>query len=325
MPRWLAEPFAVHTLQRRGDARFLRAAAAHGNERGKWRRIAALRVLHAGGHPAVPALLKTALLAGDADVAGAAVSLLGTLPSREAAELLIHALRARLHPPSRVAARLDHFPIDVSDLLFPLAVDRDPIVRFWGATLLARYGASPNAVSALELLAHDDDAAVRKAAIESLGVAGGPLAAEVALQLLGDPSWVVRAHAARALGDLERADLAPRVLPLLADPQWWVRTAAKDALQAMGRGAAGAVAGVLDHADRFARNGAAEVLQNLGVLDEIAGRAARGEATADERALLARAREAEVEVAGAGVVRRILPPLSDRMRAVIAAVPRATS
>ena len=324
MPRWLAEPFAARTLERKGAARYLRAAAAHRGERSKWRRIAALRVLCAAGHPRALALLETALMDGDPDVVAATVSLLGAQPARKAAELLVHALRHRMHSHSRVAARLDHFALDVSDLLLPLAADADPVVRFWGATLLARYGPSPIVVAALELLAHDGDAAVRKAAIESLGVAGGPFAADVALTLLEDPSWFVRAHAARALGDLERADLAPRVLPLLADREWWVRTAAKDALQAMGRAVAPAVTGVLDHPDRFARNGAAEVLQNLGVLDEIAARAARGEADPGERALLAKAQAAEVEVAPAGHVRRILPALSDRMRAAIAAVPRGT-
>jgi hypothetical protein len=162
---------------------------------------------------------------------------------------------------------------------------------------------------------------VRKAAVESLGVVGGPLAAETALRLLDDPVWFVRAHAARALGDMERADLAPRVLALLADAQWWVRTAAKDALQAMGPGVAPDVAAALAHPDRFARNGAAEVLQNLGVLDGIAERAARGQADESDRKLLARA-EAEGAAAVAGAVRPRLPAVADRMKLVLAEAAR---
>lgn len=318
LPKWLSEPFAAHTVARRGAARFLRAAASHRRGRGRWRRIGALRILCAAGHPDAPRLLEDALLSGDPDVVGAAVTLLGDRPDPSAAALLVDALRGRLYPQSRVAARLDRFPVDVPDLILPLVRDADPAVRFWGATLLARYTSRPEVAPALARLAADEDASVRKAAVESLGAAGGPDAMAAAMRLLEDPVWFVRAHAARALGDLERADLAPRVLPLLADPQWWVRAAAKDALQAMGPAVTSAVAGCLGHADRFARNGAAEVLQNLGVLDEIAGRAARGEASADELALLQRA-AAEGGIASTpGTVRRVLPTPADRVRLLMA-------
>lgn len=317
LPRWLTEPFAAHTLARKGAARFLRAASAHRGGRGRWRRIAALRILCAGGHPDAPPLLRSALLSGDPDLVGAAVSLLGDQRSPAAAEQLIQALRERLHPPSRVAARLDRFPLLVPDLILPLVRDPDPAVRFWGATLLARYGARPDVAPALAGLVTDDDASVRKAAVESLGAVGGGEADTTALRLLEDPVWFVRAHAARALGDLERADLAPRVLPLLADPQWWVRAAVKDALQAMGPAVAPAVAGVLGHPDRFARNGAAEVLQNLGVLDELAGRAARGEASAEDQALLERAGAAGGIAPTPGTARRILPMAADRVRVLL--------
>jgi HEAT repeat protein len=318
MPRWLSGPFAVHTLAQRGDARFLRAAATHRGQRSLWRRIAALRVLCAAEHPGALALLRSALLDGAPDLTGAAVSLLGRAASREAAELLVRALRERLYPPSRVAARLDRYSLDVPDLILPLVGDADAASRYWGATLLARYGTTADVAPSLGVLAMDHDPSVRKAAVESLGVVGGDIGVETALNLLADPVWFVRAHAARALGDLERDDLAPRILPLLADPQWWVRAAVKDALQAMGPAVATAVAGYLDHADRFARNGAAEVLQNLGVLGDIAERVARGEATAEEGALLQKASTAGGLSPPSGLGWRILPAGADRMRMLMA-------
>jgi HEAT repeat protein len=320
MPPWLSGPFAVHTLGQKGAARFLRDAAGHRGEGGKWRRIAALRVLSGAGHPEALGLLRAALVEGDADVAGAAVSLLGAQATRGAAELLIQALRERLYPASRVAARLDRFALDVPDLIAPLVQDKDAAVRFWGATLLARYSASAWVTSALTVLAIDEDASVRKAAVESLSVLGGPEAESTALRLLDDPAWFVRAHAARALGELERVDLAPRVLPLLADSQWWVRAAAKDALLAMGTGVAPSVAGWLAHPDRFARNGAAEVLQNLGVLDEVTARNGRGEASAEDLAMLEAAEAAGGVAAGGRAVRRVLPSPADRMRLLVAGV-----
>ena len=48
-----------------------------------------------------------------------------------------------------------------------------------------------------------------------------------------------------------------------------MRTAAKDALQRMGSEVWSTLVPYLDHADTFARNGAAEVLQNIGILDSL--------------------------------------------------------
>ena len=130
---------------------------------------------------------------------------------------------------------------------------------------------------------------MRKAAVESLGLIGGPAAASAALKLLDDPIWYVKAHAARALGDLGRQDLAGHVVPLLSDREWWVRMAAKESLLAMGEGAWESVVALLDHDDRFARNGAAEVLQNGGWLEEAVERAARGDKDETTREALRKA------------------------------------
>ena len=56
---------------------------------------------------------------------------------------------------------------------------------------------------------------------------------------------------------------------LLGDPQWWVRTAAKESLQELGEGVAPVVLPALKSDDKFVRDGAAEVLQNIGVVDEL--------------------------------------------------------
>jgi HEAT repeat protein len=87
--------------------------------------------------------------------------------------------------------------------------------------------------------------------------------------MITDPVPYVRAHAARAIGELGRSDLASRVCPLLGDGDWWVRLAARESLEMMGAEVWPAVVRCLDHRDRFVRNGAAEVVQNLGVLDSL--------------------------------------------------------
>jgi HEAT repeat protein len=171
--------------------------------------------------------------------------------------------------------------------------------------------------SALANLRRDSDPSVRKAAIESLGAIGGAPAVDTALALLRDPVWFVRAHAARALGEMKRADLARELLPLLSDGQWWVRAATKDALLAMGKGVAETVGTLLDHPDRFARNGAAEVLQNLGILDDLAARAVAGGDDAG-LALLRKAAAAGGAALSEGIVSRAAPGDSGLLRAMLA-------
>ena len=84
-----------------------------------------------------------------------------------------------------------------------------------------------------------------------------------------DPVSYVRAHAIRALGELGRLDQADRISSLLGDGDWWVRLAAREALEMMGSEVWPVLVRCLDHRDKFVRNGAAEVVQNLGVLDSL--------------------------------------------------------
>src|SRR3989304_7391762 len=83
-------------------------------------------------------------------------------------------------------------------------------------------------------------------------------------------SWFVRVHAARAAGHVLGATAAPTITRLLADERWWVRTAAKDSLRGLGTEAVPSLLSVLSHSDQFARNGAAEVLQDVGFVGFLA-------------------------------------------------------
>ena len=187
----------------------------------------------------------------------------------KAAEILINAIKTRQYSPSRIATYVDQFPIPIAHLLRPLLHHPEAPVRYWGVMLLARHKTSPGLERDLSALTADPAPLVRRAAVASLtrlNVAEGVKAATV---LLADPVWYVRAHAARAVGAAEDPEYAPLIAPLLADREWWVRTAAKDALQRMGSEVWSSLVPYLDHADAFARNGAAEVLQNVGILDSL--------------------------------------------------------
>ncbi len=280
--QWQAEVLSRYLVERNGEGHLVQAAS----DRHVWRRrnrIAALRILTLAGSEVALTLLDEALRDRDRVVVDAAVAALGMIRNESAAHLLVDALRARLYSPSRIATQLDRFSKPISDLLIPLLRHPIPIVRFWGATLLARYRGNPKVNAALVLLRDDPHPSVRKAVVETMGRVGGFLSAETAAALLDDPVWFVRAHAARALGNLNRLDYANKVTPLLADSEWWVRTAAKEALEAMGPGITEDLLPSLTSDDAFARNGAAEVLQALGVLDGLIAETVRTATNQTER------------------------------------------
>ena len=233
-----------------------------------WRRIAALRLLAAGEHPGLVALLRRTLDDSDPEIVGASLAILGRVPDEAAAALLVDALKASKYTPSRIATYLDQFPLEIPDLFVPLLHHSDANVRYWGATLLSRDGAA-NVAPSLRALTEDSSPLVRKAAVATLSRIDKSTALPAARALLADDVWYVRAHAARALGEAGGPDVAEEIAPLLTDREWWVRLAAKESLQTMGEEVWAVLVPYLDHGDPFARNGAAEVLQNIGILDSL--------------------------------------------------------
>ncbi|HEY2382402.1 MAG TPA: HEAT repeat domain-containing protein [Terriglobia bacterium] len=312
---WQARIFAMYVVQHWGAGGLVRAASRP-LLGGKWLRIEALRILALAEHPASEQLLEKAVFANDDDLVGAAVSLLGHRNDLRSARLLVTALRLGSYSRSRTATQIDRLSIPIPHLLTGLLADRHPKVRFWAATLLQRYAGSAKINRLLALASDDSDPEVRKAAIETLGKAGGPQAAESALRRLDDPVWYVRAHAVKALGDLRRLDFAPGVVPLLGDKEWWVRAAAKQALRAMGPPVAPDVIPYLDSRDMFARNGAAEILQDLGVLDEMLAEAVRNDRK-DEMLLIRKIMTAAAEGFVQAAIGRAEPAMKPRLLRVL--------
>lgn len=261
-------PFPGPLDERRAQRLIRRASRGARTEWGRWRRTRALTMLARAHHPAAPRLLRPALASVDVRVAHSAVRSLGDLGDDWAVNVLIGALRDGVGSRSRIAAELERLAPIPGPRLPALLRDWDPEVRFWGATLLAPY---PDLADAsLAALSWDSDPNVRAAAVETLGARDGPDVQAAVLALLNDSAWFVRVHAARAAGHVVGAPAASTICELLADEKWWVRTAAKDALRTIGRDAVPSLLSVLVHADGFARNGAAEVLQDIGYVDALA-------------------------------------------------------
>ena len=290
------EPLAAYLLRTSGLDQLIGDVSTHRSRREAWRRTAALRVLVRLKHGRAMEWLGQAIEEPDHDVSSAALALLGASEDPRAIDVLIDALKSHRLSAAEVATQLDHTPQWIADRLRALLSSRDPVVRSWGATLLARYPEEPVEQELAELT-RDDDPRVRKAAVQTLGTVGDVLAATCALRLLHDPISYVRAHAARSLGELERSDLADDVAALLGDPDWWVRLAAKESLAMMGGDVWPVLMRSLRHTDRFVRNGAAEVFQNLGVLDSLIVMEAAADSPSEAKIAILR------EVAAAGGMR----------------------
>lgn len=274
LPDFVREVCAEISLANIGLMRMLRDASTHSGARSKWRRVSSLHALERARPSAIHGLLREALADADPDVASAAATVLQRIGDLRAAEILVSGLRSARLPASRIAARLERFPIPIDDVLRPLLVDARAEARYWGATLL-RTHFDRQGLGALLPLVDDHDASVRKAALLTLGTMKVESAARLATRRLNDSAPFVRSAAVHVLAQVgersldrsRRQSLASAISPLLADRDWSVRATAKDALARLGPTTWRQVAAQLSSTDAFARNGAAEVLQNLGVLD----------------------------------------------------------
>jgi hypothetical protein len=260
-----ASPRAGDLSARATNRLVRRVQRAPRTEWGRWRRVTALQRLGQAHNPVVAGLIGPVLDESDQRIASAAISTLGDIGDEWAIEILLEALKRGRGPRSRIAAELEALAPEPGPKLVPLLRDKDPGVRFWAATLLERY--PELAEERLVELTWDPDPNVRAAAIETLGTRRGDAVANALVARLDDDAWFVRVHAARAAGHVAGDAAAPSIARLLADEKWWVRTAAKDALRGMGVDSVPALLSLLAHEDAFARNGAAEVLQDVGFVD----------------------------------------------------------
>jgi len=318
---WVRESCARYALEQIGLQRMLRDATPHRGAKRKWRRISALHALVYARPDSIHALLRAALADADADVASAAASVLLRIGDERAAEILIGGLRSARLPASRIAARLARFKIPIDDQLRPLLTSPRAEARYWAATLLRNQHDHSGLAAAIVPLVDDADAPVRKAALLTLAAMQSPDVARLASWRLTDPVPYVRSAAINALAQTgertpdrtRRQAIAAGIASSLADRDWSVRTAAKDALARLGPATWRAVAAELSSSDAFARNGAAEVLQNLGVLDWTLRGIASGVRPSDEALdVLKRAlREGGVAMADAAMLRTKTEPIPD--------------
>lgn len=248
--------------------------------------------------------LADALADPNEDVRLGALAAVSARGDELAAKLLVTALAEWSTGRSRVASELERRSDEhVPPLLEGLLDDSRPDVRFWALQVIGRRRSSLSWPVITELL-HDPSANVRAALAE--GMPAFYRRPTMALRrLLADDEWYVRMHAARALGEARVTRAAPAVAELLRDPSWWVRDAAEHALVALGRAGIREAVRLLEDDDAFARDSAAEVLQESGYLDRCVRAAESGDAEAS--AVLAKVRAVVGDALVESAVARVGP------------------
>jgi HEAT repeat protein len=282
--------------------------ASDRRRRRRWNRIEALRLIAETSTPlrvAERQALADALADRNEDVRLGALVAVSARGDELAARLLVTSLAEWPTGRARVAAELEQQPSEhVAPLLEELLADSRPEVKFWALQVLGRKR-SPLPWTAITELLDDPSPNVRAALAE--GLPGFYRRPTIALRrLLADDEWFVRVHAARALGEVGSKLAAPAIAELLRDPSWWVRDAAEKALVALGRTGIREALRLLDVGDPFARDSAAEVLQESGYLDRCVTAAALGDVEAER--LLVRVRAATDDALVESAVARVAPP-----------------
>jgi hypothetical protein len=256
-------------------------------------RLQALTILVRAGFPDSLALIRSAIAENDPALTTAVLRLAGERQTEEADALLLEVLITGAHPRARTATELEPRAARLRERLITLVSDDDPALRYWAITLLAAEMADPPVALAVASRAGDDDANVRASVAEALGCVDARVARPLLRRLLTDDAFFVRSHAARAVAKAGDGVLAGKLLPLLADQNWWVRAAAKESLLQLGSEGLKVAQTALRHRDRFARDGALEIILGSGQLQELIAAADDGDKAARKAVAAIRAETAE--------------------------------
>ena len=216
-------------------------------------------------------VLVKALRSDEPELRMAAITALGRLGGRHewAIDGLVEALVQERDDIVKVATQLDRLAPRPGPRLPPLLAHPSSVVRFYAVRLLAGY--EHLAAQHVPPLTSDRSPNVRAAALETLRAVASGETLRCALRMLEDPNPLVRAHASRTASTIAPGAAAPYLVPLLADSSWWVRDAAREGLVAAGHDVAATLGPALESPDPTLRSGAALVLQDVGLVDELAG------------------------------------------------------
>ncbi len=243
-----------------------------------------------GDERAVPGLARL-LASRNFRVADAALYALGKIGTQESLSEITKILD---HPTrwtqDRIAAAVEAVGGPARALLLRNLEEGTPQTRALAAEILAKVGGE-EALPALRAALRDPHTDVRARAAAALGRLRDADSLPQLLEALEDNRWEVRSQAAKALGELENPSALAQLAGALRDPEWWVRANAEEAMRRMGEAGERELAAMLYDEDRFARETAAQALQELGVPDRYLQMVEAGENVDTLRPILKRMAE----------------------------------
>lgn len=239
------------------------------DSRFKFRRSQAARYIGRIGAQNAVSGLKELLWDDKEEVRDSALFALGRMGTREALEAMLMALeRGDRWTEQRVAEAVEEAGDESRQLLVELLRDPNPERRAFAAEVMGRV-AGPEEAPELAKALRDPDIDVRARSAGSLGKISENASRLPLLRALEDPEWEVRSQAAKALGHIGNAEDAERLVLCLRDHEWWVRQNAAAALREMGAAGEGPLIEALWDEDRFARETAAQVLEEASIVERI--------------------------------------------------------
>lgn len=251
--------------------------------------------------------LRELLWDGKEEVREAALYALGRMGTREALEAMVEALeRGGRWSQEKVCEAVEEAGEESRRLLLELLKDENPVRRAFAAEVMGVVGGAEEASCLAEAL--DDEAVdVRARAADSLGRLLHRPSRPALLRALDDPAWEVRAQAAKALGRLGEPEDAPRLKEALRDGEWWVRNNAAGALREMGEAGEGPLVEALWDEDRFARETAAQALEEGSMVERIIKGVREGKEVEEGKRILHRL----AEIGCTGTISQVLSDLPD--------------
>jgi HEAT repeat protein len=184
--------------------------------------------------------------------------------------------------------------------------DGNPSRRAFAAEVMGGVGGEEEAAY-LEDALRDEEVDVRARAADSLGKMRHRRSRPALLGALDDPAWEVRAQAVKALGRIGDERDAGELIRALRDSEWWVRNNAAAALRDMGEAGEGPLAGALWDENRFARESAAQALEESSIVERLVEEMRGGEADPEGERMIHRL----AEIGSVGTIIQVLSDLSD--------------
>jgi HEAT repeat protein len=203
------------------------------------------------------------------EVRETALYALGRIGTEESLQAMLQALDlSDRWGQEKVAEAMDGVGDESRRLLAELLEDKNPARRAFAADLMGRIGGADEA-ACLEWAIEDEEMDVRARAADSLGKLRHHPSRAALLGALDDKDWQVRSQVVKALGRIGDERDAPRLVASLRDREWWVRNNAASALREMGEGGEKPLVEALWDEDRFARETAAQALEESSLVERI--------------------------------------------------------